>query len=52
MPGNFELTTRRDAIDEIHILRLTGVLPEVMVVIAGEIDDVFIKERLAILWED
>ena len=52
MPGNFEMATRRDAIDEIHILSLASILPEVMVVIAGEIDDVFIKERLAILWED
>src|SRR6266852_4143296 len=52
MQRNFVRSTRRNAVDKIHILRLAGSLPYVMVVVAGNVENVFVKKWFAIFGEN
>src|SRR5450755_4850271 len=48
MPGSGEFFSTFDMLNIVDILRLTGILPDMMIVIARNIDDVFIEQSLAI----
>ena len=52
MVGRSDFSAGLQTINIVQVARLPGALPDVMVMIAGKIENVLLKKRLAIAWED
>src|SRR5216683_4211539 len=52
MIGGIDCSAGLKAANIVQVLSLPGALPDVMVMVAGEIEDVLVKKRLTILGKD